>query len=172
MYRWSRYGGYECSSKGDKRFSAFYARIEGKSIEHIYHTDIKGYSSIEEGKGQPPLYHSPEDAYLEYKKLWRKWVLNNWKVFCELKEHPILSDRFANTHTNQARALAELCNEYFLTPSGKYMHYKGGVYTIVGVGKHTETEESFVVYKADSLWVRPLEHFWRFVGDKPRFRPI
>ena len=26
----------ECSSRGDKRFSAFYARIKGKTIEEIY----------------------------------------------------------------------------------------------------------------------------------------
>lgn len=26
-YTWQRYGGYEVSSRGDKRFSAFYARL-------------------------------------------------------------------------------------------------------------------------------------------------
>ena len=44
---------YECSSRGDKRFSAFYAYVDGKSIEYIYQVEIKGYSSIEEGKGKP-----------------------------------------------------------------------------------------------------------------------
>ena len=44
MYTWSRRGGYECSSKGDKRFSAFTARLpDGRTIEEHYQCDIKSY---------------------------------------------------------------------------------------------------------------------------------
>ncbi|MGA2417778.1 MAG: DUF1653 domain-containing protein [Candidatus Staskawiczbacteria bacterium] len=46
---------------------------------------------------------------------------------------------------------------------GKYEHYKGGQYEVLGVGKHSETQEEFVVYKAlygeGELWVRPLKTF-------------
>jgi hypothetical protein len=49
-----------------------------------------------------------------------------------------------------------------LTP-GKYRHYKGNDYQVIGVAKHSETEEDFVVYRAlygtGSLWVRPVEMF-------------
>lgn len=31
---------------------------------------------------------------------------------------------------------------------GKYRHYKGGLYELVCVAKHSETLEEFVVYKA------------------------
>ncbi len=51
--------------------------------------------------------------------------------------------------------------------SGKYRHYKGKEYEVVGVAKHSETLEEMVVYKAlyesefgkDSLWVRPKAMF-------------
>jgi hypothetical protein len=49
--------------------------------------------------------------------------------------------------------------------SGLYKHYKGNVYKVVGVAKHSETLEELVVYKAtyqregENLWVRPLIMF-------------
>ncbi len=46
---------------------------------------------------------------------------------------------------------------------GKYKHFKGGEYEVVGVAKHSETLEDFVVYKAlygnNDLWIRPLKMF-------------
>lgn len=43
MYTWKRYGGYEVSSHGDKRFSAFNAIMsDGRSIECHYQCDVKG----------------------------------------------------------------------------------------------------------------------------------
>ena len=46
MYYWARRdkNGYEVSSKGDKRFSALYARmLDGRTIEEHYQCDVKGY---------------------------------------------------------------------------------------------------------------------------------
>lgn len=61
-YTWDRYSitnGYEVSTKGDKRFSAFNAKLSDKSIEEIYQLDIKGYGYFHKyasaGKGKPPL---------------------------------------------------------------------------------------------------------------------
>lgn len=48
---------------------------------------------------------------------------------------------------------------------GIYKHFKGGKYRVIGVGKHSETLEDYVVYEAlyknemSKLWVRPLELF-------------
>ena len=63
---------------------------------------------------------------------------------------------------------------------GKYEHYKGGQYEVLGIAKHSETMEEFVVYKAlyneGKLWIRPLKMFMEeveFGGKKvPRFKYI
>lgn len=50
-----------------------------------------------------------------------------------------------------------------MIPPGIYRHYKGNTYQVLGVAKHSETEEDLVVYRALygewGLWVRPLEMF-------------
>jgi len=42
---------------------------------------------------------------------------------------------------------------------GRYRHFKGNEYELIGVAKHSETLEPMVVYRAlygdGSLWVRP-----------------
>lgn len=47
--------------------------------------------------------------------------------------------------------------------TGRYRHYKGQEYTVIGVARHSETEEELVVYRKQygdhSLWVRPLAMF-------------
>lgn len=46
---------------------------------------------------------------------------------------------------------------------GKYRHYKGNEYEVLGTATHSETEEQLVVYRAlygaRGLWVRPLAMF-------------
>ena len=44
---------------------------------------------------------------------------------------------------------------------GKYKHYKGPEYEVIGLGRHSETLEDLVVYKDSSgdLWVRPVKMF-------------
>jgi uncharacterized protein (DUF2132 family) len=69
--------------------------------------------------------------------------------------------------------------ESSLTP-GIYRHYKGPEYELIDVATHTETEESFAVYRAlygeYGLWIRPLAMFMETVdvdGEViPRFRLI
>jgi len=72
-----------------------------------------------------------------------------------------------------------------ITP-GVYVHYKSEDlrYRVLGIGRHSETDEYFVVYKPlyeiedeqPDFWVRPYD---MFIGDvtvdgktKPRFRRI
>ena len=46
---------------------------------------------------------------------------------------------------------------------GRYRHYKGNEYEVIGIARHSETEEELVVYRKlygdSSLWVRPLAMF-------------
>ena len=46
---------------------------------------------------------------------------------------------------------------------GRYQHYKGNDYTVIGVARHSETLEEVVVYRAEygerGLWVRPAAMF-------------
>lgn len=61
---------------------------------------------------------------------------------------------------------------------GRYRHYKGKDYIVIGVARHSETEEELVVYRQDygerSLWVRPKAMFLESVevdGQSiPRFQ--
>ena len=58
---------------------------------------------------------------------------------------------------------------------GKYRHFKGGLYEVVGVGKHSETLEELVAYKhfgEDKLWFRPISMWNELVDGKKRFTKI
>ena len=66
---------------------------------------------------------------------------------------------------------------------GKYQHYKGNFYEVIGVGRHSETLEEVVIYRAlynskefghNALWVRPklifLENIKIDGKEVPRFK--
>ena len=60
---------------------------------------------------------------------------------------------------------------------GRYRHYKGNYYDVIGVARHSETEQALVVYRPQygekALWVRPLDMFTETVefngNTVPRF---
>jgi len=58
---------------------------------------------------------------------------------------------------------------------GRYRHYKGNEYHVLGCARHTETEEEFVVYRAlygeGGLWVRPKAMFLETVTTGARPTP-
>ena len=58
---------------------------------------------------------------------------------------------------------------------GRYRHYKGREYEVIGCAKHSETEEEVVVYRAlygeRSLWVRPATRFVQHVWLRGRASP-
>jgi len=63
--------------------------------------------------------------------------------------------------------------------SGQYKHFKGGLYKVIGIAKHSETLEEFVVYINPinkKMWIRPKKMFYEKVlvkGKKiPRFTKI
>ena len=63
---------------------------------------------------------------------------------------------------------------------GRYRHYKGHEYEVLGVARHSETEEEYVVYRAlygeRGLWIRPTAMFEELVVIEgrhvPRFEPL
>ena len=65
------------------------------------------------------------------------------------------------------------------TPTGRYRHYKGGEYEVLGVVRHSETLEPLVLYRAlygeQGLWVRPHAMFFESIEidgmRRPRFTP-
>jgi len=64
-----------------------------------------------------------------------------------------------------------------LIPAGRYRHYKGHEYTVLGTARHSETLEELVVYRPEygdrGLWVRPRQMFAETVNvagqEVPRF---
>ncbi len=63
------------------------------------------------------------------------------------------------------------------TPPGRYRHYKGGEYEVLGTVRHSETLEPMTLYRAlygeCGLWVRPAAMFGETVDieglSRPRF---
>ena len=66
------------------------------------------------------------------------------------------------------------------TPLGRYRHYKGGEYEVIGVARHSETLEALVIYRplynASGLWARPHAMFFGTLvvdgRERPRFERI
>jgi len=58
---------------------------------------------------------------------------------------------------------------------GRYRHYKGLDYEVIGVARHSETLEPLVVYRplynASGLWVRPHAMFFEDVEMDGRRQP-
>ena len=68
---------------------------------------------------------------------------------------------------------------------GKYQHYKGNFYQVIGIARHSETLEEMVVYQAlydspdfgkNQIWVRPKNMFLEKVNfngkEIPRFKRV
>ena len=64
-------------------------------------------------------------------------------------------------------------------PLGRYRHYKGGEYEVIGVARHSESLEPLVLYRPlyndSGLWVRPYAMFFEQIevngASMPRFAP-
>jgi hypothetical protein len=56
--------------------------------------------------------------------------------------------------------------------AGRYRHYKGGEYEVVGVARHSETLEPLVIYRplthASGLWARPYAMFVEMIEHEGR----
>lgn len=59
--------------------------------------------------------------------------------------------------------------------NGRYRHFKGAEYEVLGIARHSETMEEMVVYRAlygeRGLWVRPRAMFLEEVEVDGKLRP-
>jgi len=61
--------------------------------------------------------------------------------------------------------------------AGVYRHFKGGLYLVLGVARHSETEERFVTYvplsvqEGPRITVRPYENFFELVERNGKRQP-
>ena len=112
----------ECSSRGDKRFSAFYARIRkrgNRSIEEIYQASkIFEDGSIgltwKEAKGKRAI--NQKEVSELYSKLWDEYIEENPYFIQVLKNSTGLSDMFGQEgHCCQATELWRIRLKYVRT---------------------------------------------------------
>jgi hypothetical protein len=105
----------ECSSKGDKRFSAFYAVVNGKTIEEQY----QAFKIFEDGstglnwraaKGRRAV--NQEEATKFYSELWDKYIEEHPELLNVLRKATGLSDIFGQSgHCCQATELWRIRND-------------------------------------------------------------
>lgn len=105
----------ECSSKGDKRFSPFFAKVNGKSIEEQYQAakifeDGSTGLTWREAKGRRAT--NMKECAILFEKLWRKYISEHPYLLLVLKSASGLSDIFAQRGcVNQAEVLWRIRNE-------------------------------------------------------------
>ena len=72
-----------------------------------------------------------------------------------------MSDQMS--HLLSADLPADSLPPFIVTPTGRYRHYKGNLYDVVGTVRHSETLEPMTLYRAlygeMGLWVRPAVMF-------------
>lgn len=109
---------YECSSRGDKRFSAFYAVVNGRTIEEQYQSakvfkyGFK-YPNWRDAKGKKPLNVAVVKTL--YTCLWAQYIFENPQLIQVLLSQTGLADSFGNPNgiVCQATELWEI-RKYYL----------------------------------------------------------
>ena len=115
MMRYGKPPFLECSTRGDKRFSPFYAIVNGKIIERQYQAakifeDGSTGLDWKQAKGRKAI--NMEECTLLYEKLWRQYIFEHLELLNVLKHAPGLSDMFAQRgNNNQAEVLWKIRNE-------------------------------------------------------------
>ena len=106
----------ECSSKGDKRFSAFYAKVNGRTIEDQYQNakvfeDGTKNVGIKAAKGRAAT--NTTEVNKLYEDLWQQYIIENPELIDVLLCANGLSDIFGQPgHMCQATVLWTIRGEY------------------------------------------------------------
>jgi len=108
----------ECSSHGDKRFSAFYAYVNGRSIEEQYQAAKifeDGSTGLywKDAKGRRAV--NATECTILYENLWRQYISEHPELLNILKKASGLSDMFAKKGAiNQAYVLWKIRCEHMI----------------------------------------------------------
>ncbi len=108
----------ECSSRGDKRFSAFYAMSGGRCIEEVYQTAKVFEEGVDltwrERRGCKPL--NGDECRVLYALLWDVYIEARPELLVVLRAATGLSDVFGKKgHCCQATELWRIRNERWKT---------------------------------------------------------
>jgi hypothetical protein len=105
----------ECSSKGDKRFSAFYAYIGPHSIEELYQRSKVFEGGVtglhwRQAKGMTPI--NVEESRRIYSQLWDQYFALNPHLYEEIDKYKGFSDIFGQEgHACQAEEIYRIWKE-------------------------------------------------------------
>lgn len=104
----------ECSSKGDKRFSAFYAKVKGRSIE-VQYQEAKvfegGVTGMHWRKAKGRRAVNAKECAALYIRLWEQYIKEHPELLKVLRNASGLSDMFARQGSvNQAAVLWDIRN--------------------------------------------------------------
>lgn len=111
----------ECSTRGDRRFSAFGAKVYGATIEELYQlskvfADGTSPTNWREGKGRHAV--NAEALAELYELLWRFYLAQHSYLLSVLQEASGLSDLFGQKgHVCQATVLWKIRNELLVDTS-------------------------------------------------------
>lgn len=114
----------ECSSRGDKRFSPFYARVNGRSIEEQYQAAKifdDGSTGLDWKKAKGRRATNAAECAILYEKLWRQYISEHPGLLEVLKRASGLSDMFATKGAvNQAQILWKIRSEQMINSWDKF----------------------------------------------------
>jgi hypothetical protein len=106
----------ECSTKGDKRFSAFCAFVNGQSIEAQYQAAkvfASGVSGLHWREAKGKHFVNVKECAELYTKLWRQYIAENPELLCVIVNATGLSDIFGQPfHVCQATELWHIRQDY------------------------------------------------------------
>lgn len=93
-------------------------------------------------------------------------VVNDGSFKLDLNQESVVKSVESNNSTQNDEIDNEGIEEITL---GKYRHFKGNVYDVIGFAKHSETGEKLVIYRSvenpDEVWARPYKMFAETIGS-------
>jgi hypothetical protein len=138
----------------------FCLEIENPKIKDIICRSINGSGAFRRFKNNIHNFDIQDDWY-HYRDEKLKEITIEW---CEENKIELLDDR--PTPMDEPRLKldkSKIRDLHSDIKPGKYRHYKGKEYEVIGIAKHSENLEEFVVYRAlygdGELWLRPREMF-------------
>ena len=93
-------------------------------------------------------------------------VVNDGSFKLDLNQESVVKSVESNNSTQNDEIDNEEIEEITL---GKYRHFKGNIYDVIGFAKHSETGEKLVIYRSvenpDEVWARPYKMFAETIGS-------